>query len=137
MTNKEALLFVNGLMDGAYGWHINNRLLGMSIEEFEHKCEGLIRMLKAQEPRLMTLEEVARCSMCWLEDQFNLMPALFIGMEKRANGQKCDVFLAARPDSEDCEYWYDLDEYGDTWRCWTDKPTDEQAGRSCYGADAD
>lgn len=91
MTNKEALLFVNGLMDSAYGWHINNRLLGMSIEEFEHKCEGLIRMLKAQEPRLMTAEDfndnpdvdAGGFLPCWVEcNETEMLKAVELGIIK-------------------------------------------------------
>lgn len=74
----------------------------------------------------MTLAEVSKCSMCWLEDDMMLAPALFIGMERRANGTKSDVFLANAQDSDDCEFWYDLDDYGTKWRCWTGRPTDEQ-----------
>ena len=85
--------------------------------------------LQAQEPRVMTLTEVARCSFCWVEDDQVLFPALFIGMNKRANGRKCNVFLAERPDSVDCEVWYDLDDYNKRYigcRCWTSRPTDKQ-----------
>ena len=74
----------------------------------------------------MTLAEVAKCSMCWLEDDVMLAPALFIGMGRRANDTKSDVFLVNAQDSDDCEFWYDLDDYGKTWRCWTSRPTDEQ-----------
>lgn len=88
--------------------------------------KDVLAMLKAQEPRVMTIQEVARCSMCWLEDESALVPALFIGMEKRANGKKCDVFLAVEPDNDDCEFWYNIDEYGVTWRCWTSCPDEKR-----------
>lgn len=77
-------------------------------------------------PRVMTLDEVKKCSMCWLDDDAMLAPALFIGMERRANGTKSDVFLVNAQDSDDCEFWYDLDDYGVKWRCWTARPTKEQ-----------
>lgn len=57
MTREEALVFIGDLMERAYGWHINNRLLGMGIEEFEGKCEGLIYLLKAQEPKPPIVKE--------------------------------------------------------------------------------
>lgn len=97
------------------------------VHELAHDAGMLIsELLKAQEPRVLTLAEVTKCSMCWLEDDVMLVPALFIGMERRANGTKSDVFLANVQDSDDCEFWYDLDDYGVTWRCWTSRPTDEQ-----------
>ena len=99
------------------------------LEPFD--CEKQLRadaiaLLKAQEPRVMTIQEVARCSMCWLEDESAPVPAPFISMEKRANGEKCDMFLAVKPDNDDCEFWYNIHEYGKTWRCWTARPTDAQ-----------
>lgn len=51
MTTKEAFLFIGDLMERAYDWHINNRVLGFDFGEFEGKCEELIRLIKTQEQK--------------------------------------------------------------------------------------
>lgn len=90
--------------------------------------------LTAQEPRVMTLEEVKQERICWIEDAddgmtVRLFPATMFGIGEYANGSKNYMFLAQKPwaiDENDCEWWYLIDDYGETWRCWTSRPTDEQ-----------
>ena len=119
MTTKEAFLFIGELMERAYGWHINNRLLGMSIEEFESKCEGMIHLLKAHEPRLMTLDEAEKAGICWLESRSGIIEACRVAVN--LNRKKVTIGrISLSP------IHVPLENYGRTWRCWTSRPTDEQ-----------
>lgn len=96
--------------------------------------DDAIALLKAQEPRVMTLEEVNQERICWIEDAddgmtVRLFPATMFGIGKYANGSKSCMFLAHKPwaiDEHDCEWWYLIEDYGKIWRCWTSRPTDEQ-----------
>lgn len=127
MTVKDAYTFVNQLMGRAYDWHINNRLLGMGIEEFENRCEGLLRLLNSQEPRVMTLEEVIErkdSDAVWVEHMDGDMivqPAVllpsFLDTDK-----DCIHFASSWRTGGS----YSRRSYGTKWRCWTSRPTDEQ-----------
>ena len=82
----------------------------------------------------MTLEEVKQERICWIEDAddgmtVRLFPATMFGIGEYANGSKSYMFLAQKPwaiDVNDCEWWYLIEDYGEIWRCWTSRPTDEQ-----------
>ena len=90
--------------------------------------------LQAQEPRVMTLEEVRQERICWIEDaddgmMTRLFPATMFGTGKYASGLKSYMFLAQKPwavDVNNYEWWYIIADYEQTWRCWTSRPTDEQ-----------
>lgn len=57
--------------------------------------------LKAQEPRVLTLDEAKKADVCWYEKK-GLEPVLQVTIVFRTFG------------------------YGKTWRCWSSKPTEEQ-----------
>ena len=84
--------------------------------------------------RVMTLEEVKQERICWIEDAddgmtIRLFPATMFGIGEYANGSKSYIFLAQKPwalDTNNYEWWYLIEDYGEIWRCWTSKPTDEQ-----------
>lgn len=96
--------------------------------------QDALALLKAQEPRVMTLEEVKIKRICWIEDAddgmtVRLFPATMFGTCEHANGAKSCIFLARKPwaiDVNDYEWWYLSENYSETWRCWTSRPTDEQ-----------
>lgn len=61
-----------------------------------------LALLKAQEPRVMTLEEVKQERICWIEDAddgmtVRLFPATMFGIGEYANGTKSYMFLAQKP----------------------------------------
>lgn len=93
-----------------------------------------IALLKAQQPRVMTLQEVKSERIFWIEDAddgitVRLFPATMFGTGEYANGSKSCIFLAQKPwaiDVDNYEWWYFIEDYGETWRCWTSRPTDEQ-----------
>ena len=104
------------------------------LKEYDRVIVERDALKKAQEARLMTLAEVSRCAFCYVEVNQIVFPALFVGMGRRANGDKCDIFLANRPGSEDCEFWFNLEDYRKGWRCWTEAPTEEQMEAVKYDA---
>ena len=114
------------------------KLLESSRDEWQKIAQKAIAKLKAlskaQEPRVMTLEEVKQERICWIEDAddgmtVRLFPATMFGIGEYANGSKSYMFLAQKPwavDANDCEWWYLIEDYGEIWRCWTSRPTNEQ-----------
>lgn len=100
----------------------------------QHLTNDALALLKAQEPRVMTLEEVRQERICWIEDaddgmMTRLFPATMFGTGKYASGLKSYMFLAQKPwavDVNNYEWWYIIADYEQTWRCWTSRPTDEQ-----------
>lgn len=87
-----------------------------------------LSLLKAQEPRVMTLEEIedALDNVVWLDipgaenlaDGFSLIMAY-----SRKNGfVLLDSPFGDNPSQDRFEYT----DYNKTWRCWTSRPTDEQ-----------
>lgn len=87
-----------------------------------------LSLLKAQEPRVMTLEEIedALDNVVWLDipgaenlaDGFSLIMAY-----SRKNGfVLLDSPFGDNPSQDRFEYT----DYNKTWRCWTARPTDEQ-----------
>ena len=102
-------------------WIVYSRLIDL-IEETENNVHAV---LKAQEPRVMTLEEVKHLtygSPYIIEtnlpkEEPRLMYGLFshLGLQ----GNFTFAFTNAR--------WYLFDsDYGKHWRCWTSRPTGEQ-----------
>ena len=84
-----------------------------------------IALLKEQEPRVMTLEDVKQAevgTVVWLEWRIEskINSGIFFrlinkGIDDSLEFHVLDGFVAAR-----------LACYGTEWRCWTSRPTDEQ-----------
>lgn len=100
-------------------------------EEPQWKAESALRclkkeLLKEQEPRVMTLDEVKNLrslhdGAVWLEVLSGLFPALpEICMPNI-------TFFVAIP-FDHYRGYFDNEYYGKTWRCWTARPTNEQRG---------
>lgn len=102
---------------------------GLSMRSPHHDKEGVwLRkhweevVLKAQEPRVMTLEEVQNAEIVWIERAGMIVAAMKVatsnknGMMNFAYTHDGGVFYVnIKP-----EY------YGEKSRCWTSRPTDEQ-----------
>ena len=96
----------------------------------ENLMRDALELLKAQQPRVMTLEEI------WdrgddeplfleytLPTKSVLRPAIFQpdnSDEGGGDGYMCVVSAWC------ASGFYNRKEYGKTWRCWTARPTDEQ-----------
>ena len=100
---------------------------------YESNCVNRLKMdalelLKAQEPRVMTLEEVedALDTVVWVDrplidntsDEYALIDAY---------SRKTQIVELRYPFCDkDYRERADYATYGKTWRCWTSRPTDEQ-----------
>lgn len=78
----------------------------------------VLKQAKAQQPRVMTLEEALGEDECWIEGRSGACgygDALISD-----DGERVDFY---RPHCIDTLDYY---AYGIVWRCWTSRPTDEQ-----------
>jgi hypothetical protein len=92
---------------------------------FEHLLRDALSLLKAQEARVMTVEDAKQAeagTVVWLEWRIEskINSAIFFrlinkGIDDSLEFHVLDGFVAAR-----------LACYGTEWRCWTSRPTDEQ-----------
>lgn len=80
----------------------------------------ILTLLKAQEPRVMTLEEAANAE-CVFYDWCSrgVRPAKVIRVPYKTGTYRIQRF-------GDIDEWVHADEYGEYWRCWTALPTEEQ-----------
>ena len=100
----------------------------------DQTLDKAIALLKAQEPRVMTLDEVKQERICWIEDAddgmtVRLFPATMFGICEHADGSKSYIFLAQKPgaiDAQNGEWWYLIEDYSETWRCWTSRPDEKR-----------
>lgn len=119
MTREEAIEVFNELKKCYLGGIVN-------------AIDMAIKALQAQEPMVMTLDEVAALpdgSIVWLED--NDKPDVIVGLLR-------DVLLTANDHIVVAIHFATVrnqllevvtamaDDYGIRWRCWTSRPTDEQ-----------
>ena len=89
----------------------------------EHLKRGIIALLKAQEPRVMTLEEVLATEVVYAEDidKAEIIPVL---VSRRAHDRI--VLVRAHLMGGPSHVIYPLiSEYGKRWRCWTSRPDEK------------
>jgi hypothetical protein len=89
-----------------------------------------IALLKAQEPRVMTLEEIGSALKMplWKETK-RAHKDLYTGWVLAYDIQKGLGITGTRLGMSEPSgrvVWYSLDDYGKTWRCWTSEPTAER-----------
>lgn len=87
--------------------------------DFMRLCGDALALLKAQEPRVLALDEIHRGMAVWLEDVDKADVILAIGGSS-AGGAKCFIT------ENDTSIAPLSAEYGIRWRAWTAEPTDEQ-----------
>jgi len=81
--------------------------------------DDALALLKAQEPRVLALDEIHHGMAVWLEDVDKADVILAIGGSS-AGGAKCFIT------ENDTSIAPLSAEYGIRWRAWTQEPTDEQ-----------
>lgn len=81
-----------------------------------------LALLKAQEPRVMTLEEINAFDWdyCYLEEE--RLP----GKVYRSTLGNHALTCVTWPSITTAKNTHGCDGYGKTWRCWTTRPTNEQ-----------
>ena len=103
---------------------------GPRIECHKELLQDALALLKAQEPRVMTLEEV-RGSLkqpIW-EEVRSSHKNLYTGWVLAYDIQKGQGITGTRlgmAEPSGRMAWYGLEDYGTKWRCWDKRPTDEQ-----------
>ena len=106
---------------------VTNGAAARRFEIYVEAAEDAVELLKAQEPRVMTLDELRQLEhtdhIVWIEA--NGDPESFDGYaEVTTNFVTKDIELFV-PGNE-VEFIPDNKNYGKTWRCWSSKPTDKQ-----------
>ena len=81
--------------------------------------EALV-LLKAQEPRVMTATEAYTADYVYIEFDGVITPAIRTTNER--DGHRESYFATQQLGGD----WMRWDDYGITWRCWTQHPTNEQ-----------
>lgn len=93
---------------------------------FAEIAKDTLALLKEQEPRVMTLEEVKSCgNPVWLEWNYHFIkPALLHSEEVMTDDNRNAVAFVLFGEEE----WYTCadDDYGKEWRCWTSRPTEAE-----------
>lgn len=88
-----------------------------------HKADlnKMLSLLKTQEPRVMTLEEVEKAEVFWIEEKES--GAIYAAIAT-AFYQNQSLSFVCRYSGE--EEWKEMADYCVKWRPWTARPTDEQ-----------
>ena len=83
--------------------------------------ELIKELLKAQEPRVLTLEEALGSDICWIEVKRikSLSVASIV-----VNPERLECATISRIGVPDSMLPFDI--YGEEWRCWSARPTEEQ-----------
>lgn len=126
MTNEDAVKWLSNLKDDI-GRDRNGTLwhYGQAIDE-------ILELLKEQQPRLLTLEEVKQTEVVWCE-------------WGSVDGYvECMMFDKVDADGDyrltekiGCTVYYDPSEYNESWRCWSARPTDEQMKETEWDGDGE
>lgn len=119
MTAEERLEEIAAILDDWDGYRTAKGLGELINEVWAYA----LYPVKAQEPRVLTLEEITKTDVVWLECYgicSNLFKAALPKHPLNINDSTWD--FQTHPYTETMF----LAEYGKNWRCWTSKPTDEQ-----------
>ena len=92
---------------------------GVSMLKTLDEARDALELLKEQEPRVLTLEEVLKANPVWFETHGLLLPAIIDHEESKAGD--CVIVFGEFDGS-----YYPINRYNKKWRCWTARPTDEQ-----------
>ena len=82
-------------------------------------CDDIMTLLKEQEPRVLTIEEITGDGECWFE---GINGACGYADCYMCTGSK-EVELHRISMKPEYVSW---DDFGKKWRCWSYRPTDEQ-----------
>lgn len=118
MTNQRAIILLSQMYLPAFD------------EEEKQAIDKAIEALTAQEPRVMTLEEIGSALKMplWKETK-RAHKDLYTGWVLAYDIQKGLGITGTRLGMSEPSgrvVWYSLDDYGKTWRCWTSRPSDAQ-----------
>lgn len=83
-----------------------------------------LELLKAQEPRVMALEEAQGADYCWCETRAGGVCVLVDAVISPRTGREPLTWMQTMGTGY-CGFHYDA-AYGKEWRCWDKEPTKEQ-----------
>ena len=139
MTDKEKV--IKGLeccLDVQSGWKDARYVCptctytdnGIPCETLAPLMEDALALLKAQEPRVMTLYEVAKMaadfqdSMLWFEPKEVDDDMWFMAYAQPVESGETDIHIYEFGNDQPIEAKKYL--YGKTWRCWTSRPDEKR-----------
>jgi len=102
------------------GFRMNDEMTYSAYSVLHDEISLLDDLLKAQEPRIMTLTETKTMNAPVF---FEIKSGVIYDWVIRCNANEKYVFFAIRNGTIQI---YRVDRYGISWRCWTSRPTDEQ-----------
>lgn len=131
MTDRENEKMINALRDMADYFRVCRKhaaSTGTAARRFEiyvEAAEDVAELLKApREPRVMTLKEIDDDDAYWFEEKYGKKSlgrnVLIHSIEEDAREPYITLVYTYGEAS------YKISEYGQAWRLWTSKPTDEQ-----------
>lgn len=108
MTDREKVIrAVETCFDS---WIDNHRDMGIvDLHAVERWKRAALELMKEQEPRVLTLDEVDAAEVVWFEARNHIFIEPMLTRGKRI--------------ADEAEDWF---QYGRDWRCWSSRPTDEQ-----------
>lgn len=121
MTNEDAIKWLENLKQDI------GQLRHEDLWPYAQAIDEIIAMLEAQEPSVMTLEEVKRHNnqdgCVWFEQPTYNAVAAFARKDDEDYTEIISPYLLGDPINH-C--YMENRFYGNAWRCWTYRPTDEQ-----------
>lgn len=82
--------------------------------------KAIYELLKAQEPRVLTLEEVTAGDECWLEHKSGVCG--YVDCYICTGNRSVEVWRTSKQGPD----YLSWERYLKGWRCWSARPTDEQ-----------
>lgn len=127
MTNAEAIKIINQY-DCNFYWTDGEKI---PTEDLIEAFYLAVKALEAQEPRVLTLEELRSLNgtdhFVWLEDNGGYtIDGGYALYDCYAEATTYQNNVELNTFGREMEFEPDNEEYGKTWRCWSAKPTDEQ-----------
>ena len=90
----------------------------------QHLTKDAFNLLKAQEPYVMTLEEIKDGESYWFTAGEEFVPRPVICVHREDDAQKPYITFVWQFGT----FSWESEDYGKTWRCWTSKPTKARKG---------
>lgn len=127
MTNREAIQELAGM----YRVVVTDNLTStIEAEDKNTAIDMAIAALEAQEPRVLTLEEVRGTlkQPIWKEvcSSHKYLYTGWVLAYDIQTGQGITGTRLGMAEPSGRIVWYRLEDYGTKWRCWTSRPTEEQ-----------
>lgn len=137
MTREDVISWLEYLSDDA-----RSKADGLVPTNIEIACGMAIDALKAQEPRVMTWNEVKKkigsgeyvFTECEKEGQWMRYGDARLSVDQ---GDSCRIafLISRRRDDPYVRWWWiSYRNYNKTWRCWTSRPTEEEMEATPWNA---